>query len=296
MESLRFIVPASLIPYLMLLVLVFLPGTVVQAGTTYSLENFPDGDQRLEELLAGDKEKQPYFVWRDAEGRLHNTPYHGEDKKVSAAAPTETESRWSSALDIIRRQQSAQPSDIQPDPKALELMGLPATGDHLADFSSDCCLQLSMSNRRPLPLDRGQGVTVSQDTPNHVFATGTSPYILLALPQDAHPWALRLRTFIDKGAFIPTLVFLDQHRQPVRMVTDIKFRFKPARWHRLGYLEAVLPMAQEQPEQSAYVLVVTREQDLSAQTLVQHEGDDAVEMIRLNNLPKGELELKLFSR
>ncbi|MDX1589226.1 MAG: MalM family protein [Oleiphilaceae bacterium] len=305
------------------LLLALLPWSAPLAQTPYNLENFPDADRKLEELKAEEAEKEPYYIWQDAEGRMHTTPYPGDNRASDSGGSDKADESsgeaqgktplvdrvWSQSLDLRRpshrHSEQGHENRVQPDPQVLESMGMESTQGLLKRFSGDCCQSLKVTHGRPLVPDRGYGLRLDEDSPTHGFATGNSRYALVAMPDrpdGASPSgeepgpirALRLRTFVNEEAFIPTVVFLDDQGEPLRLVTDILFAYKPERWHRYGLLEAWLPMTGPEMASASHVLVLTREQDLQSQTWVdqpQRQGVTPVE-----HSARGELELRLIRR
>lgn len=299
--------PGSWPEFLVALVLT-LPWQPLWAETSYNRENFPDADQTLEALRAEEGEKETYYIWQDAEGRMHTTPYQREkqpDKpeesgKTGEAGKKKTSGKplpdrdWSQSLDL-NRQALRQGKTPQADPEVLEAMGVHSSQGLLSRFSQACCQGLEMTHSHPLPRNRGRGVRLDTDSPEHDFETGSSHYALIPLPdQTKKPLlALRLRSFIHNGVFLPTLVFLDRERQPQRLVTNILFDHEPERWHRHGYLEAWLPMDGPGMEEATHMLVLTRARDLESQTLLG-QPDRSME-VPVEHRMAGDLELKLIS-
>lgn len=295
-------------PAFLLALALTLPWQLLWAESPYNRENFPDADQTLDALRTEESDKETYYIWRDAEGRMHTTPYQREkqtdepeergkrgeaDKKKTLEKPL-PDKVWSQSLDL-NREALRQGKAHQADPEVLDAMGIDSSRGLLSRFSEACCQGLEMTHSHPLPRNRGRGARLDTDSPEHGFETGSSHYVLIPLPdQTKKPLlALRLRSFIHNGVFLPTLVFLDRDRQPQRLVTNILFDYEPERWHRHGYLEAWLPMDGPGMEAVTHILVLTRAQDLKSQTLLG-KTDSSREM-PVEHRMAGELELKLIS-
>ena len=246
----------------------------------YNLENFPAAEETVKE------DEQLYYTWRDAEGRVHNTPYSLSEEKVSRVSTPETKQKASSAR--ITRKDDAGAPDYNPSAEAKQILGLEDAAGRLDLFAENCCSTLPRIETFRLTSEQGVGISLNEEDHVHRFSTGESRFALIRIPRDQEGSLLRVRSFIRDGAFVPNMVFLDGDFEPVRLVTDIAFEFSPETWSRYGFLEALVPLDAQPSER--WLVVFTREQDLGATTTItQGDGDRTI----VDHSPTGSLKLTI---
>ncbi|PAU81280.1 hypothetical protein CK501_06935 [Halovibrio salipaludis] len=257
--------------------------TVESSHPEFNLEQYPDaGDQdnsrETEEL---------FYSWRDAQGRVHNTPYlYGEE--ALGRVMHEPEPVRASEARVTTSGATAAPG-FRKDSEAAAILGVGEGSETRLDaFAQQCCGALprldylQLEPERTLPVDLGEAADVYR------FATGTSRFALVRLPPEPEQSLLRIRSFIrDGGFFLPNAVFLDGGFRPVRMVTDIVMEYSPETWRRYGHMEARLALKPDSGER--WLVVFTRPEDLESGTMVGEEGRRR----RLTHEPVGSLSLRL---
>lgn len=255
----------------------------------YTLENYPDGDQLEKNGYVRPGDPQPYFTWRDAEGNVRVSYYRpdtrSEVEKGRVKPPIElTPASVHSAGDGA----SAQPYRDQADPEALAILGIEASGvSYFEEWSAMCCSHLSLAGLQDWITGREFRLLVDNESPVHDFATGKSHYRLVRLPdsEQARDFVIRLRSFAMDGLFVPSVAFLDNQLQPIRIVTDLIADFTPESWHRHGYLEAHIPVFPNEGER--WMVLFTTEEDHQGQTVVEDKrGPKAI-----RHSPTGVLSL-----
>ena len=246
----------------------------------YNLENFPPADE------ATDQDEELYYTWRDAEGRVYNTPYSLSEEKIARVSRPEKQRAASSARVTRKGDQDA--PDYNPSAEAKQVLGLDESAGRLELFAADCCSELPRLETFRLTPDQGVGIRLRKDDVTHRFSTGTSRFALIRLPQEAGNSLMRLRSFVRDGAFLPNLVFLDANFEPVRLVTDIAFDFSPETWSRYAFLEAFVSLGVEPGER--WAVVFTRERDLGGTTSIT--GEDGTTTI-VDHSPTGSLEITI---
>lgn len=239
--------------------------------TEYTLENYPDAEQLEKDGYIRPGQPQPYFTWRDAEGNVRVSYYRPDTRTDRQKGLVEPPVRITEAsVYLAGNGQAASGPAPGYDPDAFVILGIePAAGDFLARFSATCCESLDIRNRESWQSGREFGVTISESSNVHSFLTGTSPYLLVALPEADKVGSLvmRLRSYARNGVFVPSLVFLDQQMAPIRIVTDLVMDFQPENWRRRGYLEAWIPAFPVRGER--WMVVFTRDEDLRGQTVIE---------------------------
>ncbi|WP_303289307.1 MalM family protein [Marinobacter sp. SS5-14b] len=260
----------------------------------YNTENYPDGEALARKGFIRPGQRQPYFTWLDAEGNVrvsYYTPNFDSGSNSSAdGAPLEL-----TPASVYLPSESAAPMEPVEgyDPDAFAILGIeqaPPSG--LQQFSAYCCEALSSRSYQEWQEGTEFGVGFDDDTPRHVFSTGESPFQLIALPSGVFRsgFVMRLRSYDHKGAFIPSLAFLDREFRPVRVVTDMVMAYTPENWRRRGFLEAWVPAFPGQGER--WLLVYTREEDLEGQTVIESaQGPRAIK-----HTAAGELGIATFEQ
>ncbi|MFO7788618.1 MAG: MalM family protein [Halospina sp.] len=257
--------------------------TVEPSHPEFNLEQYPDaGDpdssRETEEL---------FYSWRDAQGRVHNTPYlYGEE--ALGRVMREPESVRASEARVTTSGASAAPGFRQ-DSEAAAILGVgEGSGTRLDAFSQQCCGNLPRLDYQQLERERTLPVSVGDEAEVFRFNTGASRFALVRLPRESEQSLLRIRSFIrDGGFFLPNAVFLDGGFRPVRMVTDIVMEYSAETWRRYGHMQARLAIKPDSGER--WLVIFTRSEDRESGTRVGQEGQRR----RLTHEPVGSLSLRL---
>lgn len=249
----------------------------------FNLEQYPD---------AGEKERQGkpaelFYSWRNARGRVFNTPYLYEEESMGRVM-REPEPKQASEARVTTAASAVAPG-FRRDSEAAAVMGLDEGGSNRLDaFSQQCCRNLSRLSYKRLEPERSLSVSLGDEAEVHRFSTGKSRFALVRLPQDPGQSLLRLRSFVRHGGFlVPNAVFLDGRFRPVRLVTDMVMTYSPETWRRYAHMEARLALRPESGER--WLVLFTRSTDLEASTGVGDEG----QRYRLTHDPLGSLSLRL---
>ena len=233
------------------------------ADPVYNERRYPDGDKVVE------GRDNLYYSWFGADGRIYNTPYALAEEKQARVSKPEQRPDLSQALVTHKGDISA--TGYEPSARAREIFGLDGAGGRLSDFASHCCASLPrLESLRLTRESGGLGVFLGDDDPHHRFSTGESRFVLVRLEDIRKGAMLRIRSFIQEGVFLPSVVFLDRDMAPVRLVTDITFDFTPETWSRYGYLEAFLALSERDDEH--WLVVFTDEQDRQSGTIIADES------------------------
>lgn len=262
----------------------------------FNLENFPDAEALEAAGYVREGDPQPFFTWTDATGTVLNSPFNpGKEKKLQrekeevSLLDTGRATKFSEAR--TSRRAGALPAEA--GPHAATVLGLQGDSPELVErFDAVCCEALRRGDIHQLDIDRGTSVRVDGSSPVFDFPTGRSPYRIVQLPEQGNVVPLTIRSFIDGGVFLPTLVFLDADWRPVRVVTDIEFTYEPESWYRYGYLEASLPVESEAQER--WLVVLSKSDDLRGEGL-RTSSTDASLPDKVRAAGSGEIELSLDS-
>ncbi len=251
------------------------------AHPLFNLQNFPDASNQ-----SPDKERL-FYSWRDAEGRVFNTPYLYEEESMGRVM-REREAEDASEARVTTRETNAAPG-FRADSRAAAVLGLgEGSRNRLDAFAERCCEGLPRLEYYELTPERRLSVGIDEDTAVHRFSSGRSRFALVRLPGDGAHSLLRVRSYIREGGFFfPNAVFLDGGFQPLRLVTDLVLEYSPETWRRYGYMEARLPLRPDSGER--WVVLFSRAADLETSTAVGGEG----RRTRLNHREQGSLALGL---
>ncbi|WP_172962291.1 MalM family protein [Hydrocarboniclastica marina] len=262
----------------------------------FNLENFPDAEALEAAGYVREGDPQPFFTWTDATGTVLNSPFNpGKEKNLQREkeAVSLLDTAGATKFSEARTSRRAGALPAEAGPNAATVLGLQGDSPELVErFDAVCCEALRRGDIHQLDTDRGTSVRVDGSSPVFDFPTGRSPYRIVQLPEQANLVPLTIRSFIDGGVFLPTLVFLDADWRPIRVVTDIEFTYEPESWYRYGYLEASLPVESEAQER--WLVVLSKSEDLRGEGL-RASSTDASLPDKVRAAGSGEIELSLDS-
>lgn len=241
------------------------------APEEFTPSNYPDAEELRSRGYQREADRPPYFTWRDADGNLR-TSYYQPDTRTDEEKGFVAPPAGITPANVYRASDAAEPTEpvTGHDPNAFAILGIEGAGaNSLERFAETCCQTLDTENHEPWQEGREFGIHLAEDSPVHHFLTGESAYQLVALPDGDQPegQVIRLRSFASKGVFVPSVVFLDNELNPVRLVTDLVSDFEPENWHRRGFLEARIPVLTNTKER--WMLIFTRNEDLEGQTVIE---------------------------
>lgn len=64
-------------------------------------------------------------------------------------------------------------------------------------------------------------------SPSFDFPMGRSFYAAIRLPRSQGVYGLRIRSFANRQVVYPSLLFLDEHKRPTRLVSDAVYKLNP---------------------------------------------------------------------
>lgn len=267
----------------------------------FNLENYPDGDALAEKGFVRPGDPEPYFTWRDAQGNVRVSYYQPDTRTAVEKGEIKPPLQLTRAS-VYEASSGAVDADLPSgaDPLASAVLGLDGgIAPFFERWSRGCCATLDRSNYVTWDMGREFGVDIEETSASHEFVTGNSHYSLVSLPlapsdqkeaEDlerpvARDFILRLRSFDQKGVFVPSVAFLDRDFKPVRLVTDLVAEFVPESWARHGYLRSYIPVFPSRGER--WMLIYTTSEDLAEQTVIETRfGPRAIE-----HRPTGQLGL-----
>lgn len=255
----------------------------------FNLENFPDGNALAERGYIRPGDPEPYFTWRDAQGNVRVSYYQPDTRTAVEKGDIEPPLQLTEAS--IYQASGARRNTSLPegaDPLAAAVLGLDESETPFFErWIGACCSTLDRSDHYDWEAGREFGVSVDESSATQDFITGNSHYRLVRLPRDTETsdFILRLRSFDQKGLFVPSVAFLDEEFEPVRLLTDLAGEFVPESWHQLGYLQSYIPVFPSRGEH--WLLIYTTSDDIEGQTVIETRyGPRAIE-----HQPTGKLGL-----
>lgn len=257
--------------------------------------DYVDGDELEQNNFVRPGEAQRYYTWRDAEGRMVNSPYDGKDAAaVSASRPQNVVAKKEVAkISTFDQIPSVKSASSDADANALKILGIKANAveekqAQISNFLGEaCCLELDFEFITELPLDDEFLVEVNRTSKRHIFLSGKSAYELVLLPDADKDYLVRFKTFINDEAFLPTFVYLDEKFLPVRIVTNISTTYTPENWFRYAYLEGVVD-AKVSTAGERYILIITTRKGVESKTFFV---DEKAKDITISHGELGSLEL-----
>ncbi|CAM3531300.1 MalM family protein [Parendozoicomonas haliclonae] len=228
----------------------------------------------------------PFFTWMDESGQMQTTSISPEQRALAfrqpqlpglGAAPT-----LSDGYEIMIRRPQQLPATAAGPQLSNELSTVLDAGREqrrnnrtqnrdrqlIEDMRTGCCRSIDVTSFVPMGQGDEHFETFNSLSPSYAFPSGLSPYIGFVLPSDPGRLSVRIRSFAqaDSPDFIyPTLLFLDAHREPVRMVTDAVYRLKPESWNSYASIEGVVQVKPWLGER--YLVIMTTSKDRQQQTL-----------------------------
>ncbi|HZX17694.1 MAG TPA: MalM family protein [Pseudomonas sp.] len=217
--------------------------------------------------FARDEQDGRYFTWVDEQGRMRNSKV--PPKGATPPAPT------------LHNVALTQGREVTFDAKAQALPGLDGqptaamqalltgteekTEGRYQALVERCCGQLNEEDFTPLNADEPRYEELNRFSPSLDFPMGKSYYAALKLPRSQYDFGLRIRSFANKQVAYPSLLFLDQAKQPTRLVSDAVYQLHAETWYRYAFIEGTVPVRAAAGEH--YVLLLTTDEDRSLQTL-----------------------------
>jgi hypothetical protein len=255
----------------------------------FNLENFPDGNALAERGYIRPGDPEPYFTWRDAQGNVRVSYYQPDTRTAVEKGDIKPPLKLTEASIYQAsgdRRNTSLPGGA--DPLAAAVLGFDdSEAPFFERWTNACCATLDRSDHYVWDTGREFGVDVDETSVTHGFITGNSHYRLVRLPGDteARDFILRLRSFDQKGLFVPSVAFLDDEFEPVRLLTDLVAEFVPESWRQLGYLRSYIPVFPSRGER--WLLIYTTPDDIKGQTVIETRyGPRAIE-----HQPTGKLGL-----
>jgi hypothetical protein len=280
-------------------------GSEASSGARHSefnLENFPDGNALAERGYIRPGDPEPYFSWRDAQGNVRVSYYQPDTRTAVEKGEIKPPLKLTEAS--IYQATSTAPEDSSlpegADPFAAAVLGFDdSEAPFFERWTRACCTTLDRSDHIDWEAGREFGVDVNEASTTHDFITGNSHYRLVRLPKNPEirqpsqkknsprvdDFVLRLRAFDQKGLFVPSVAFLNDEFEPLRLVTDLVAEFVPESWRQHGYLRSYIPVFPSRGER--WLLIYTTSDDRGAQTVIDTRyGPRAIE-----HQPTGKLGL-----
>ena len=217
--------------------------------------------------FARDDQDGRYFTWVDEQGRMRNSKV--PPKGAKAPTPTLHNVPLTQGREVTFDAKSQALPGLDGQPTAAMQALLAGTEEKVEgryqELVDRCCGQLSEEDFTPISADEPRYEELNRFSPSLDFPMGKSYYAALKLPRSQYDFGLRIRSFANKQVAYPSLLFLDQAKQPTRLVSDAVYQLHAETWYRYAFIEGTVPVRAAAGEH--YVLLLTTDEDRSLQTL-----------------------------
>ena len=217
--------------------------------------------------FARDEQDGRYFTWVDEQGRMRNSKV--PPKGAKAPTPTLHNVPLTQGREVTFDAKPQTLPGLDGQPTAAMQALLAGTEEKVEgryqELVERCCGQLSEEDFTPISADEPRYEELNRFSPSLDFPMGKSYYAALKLPRSQYDFGLRIRSFANKQVAYPSLLFLDQAKQPTRLVSDAVYQLHAETWYRYAFIEGTVPVRAAAGEH--YVLLLTTDEDSSLQTL-----------------------------
>lgn len=217
--------------------------------------------------FARDEQDGRYFTWVDEQGRMRNSKV--PPKGAKAPTPTLHNVPLTQGREVTFDAKPQTLPGLDGQPTAAMQALLAGTEEKVEgryqELVERCCGQLSEEDFTPISADEPRYEELNRFSPSLDFPMGKSYYAALKLPRSQYDFGLRIRSFANKQVAYPSLLFLDQAKQPTRLVSDAVYQLHAETWYRYAFIEGTVPVRAAAGEH--YVLLLTTDEDRSLQTL-----------------------------
>ncbi len=217
--------------------------------------------------FARDEQDGRYFTWVDEQGRMRNSKV--PPKRAKAPTPTLHNVPLTQGREVTFDAKSHTLPGLDGQPTAAMQALLAGTEEKVEgryqELVERCCGQLSEEDFTPISADEPRYEELNRFSPSLDFPMGKSYYAALKLPRSQYDFSLRIRSFANKQVAYPSLLFLDQAKQPTRLVSDAVYQLHAETWYRYAFIEGTVPVRAAAGEH--FVLLLTTDEDRSLQTL-----------------------------
>jgi len=242
-------------------------GNEVLLGTGERSSAYISSDVLEGRDFARDEQDGRYFTWVDEQGRMRNSKV--PPKGAKAPTPTLHNVPLTQGREVTFDAKSHTLPGLDGQPTAAMQALLAGTEEKVEgryqELVERCCGQLSEEDFTPISADEPRYEELNRFSPSLDFPMGKSYYAALKLPRSQYDFGLRIRSFANKQVAYPSLLFLDQDKQPTRLVSDAVYQLHAETWYRYAFIEGTVPVRAAAGEY--YVLLLTTDEDRSLQTL-----------------------------
>lgn len=242
-------------------------GNEVLLGTGERSSAYISSDVLEGRDFARDEQDGRYFTWVDEQGRMRNSKV--PPKGAKAPTPTLHNVPLTQGREVTFDAKPHTLPGLDGQPTAAMQALLAGTEEKVEgryqELVERCCGQLSEEDFTPISADEPRYEELNRFSPSLDFPMGKSYYAALKLPRSQYDFSLRIRSFANKQVAYPSLLFLDQAKQPTRLVSDAVYQLHAETWYRYAFIEGTVPVRAAAGEH--YVLLLTTDEDRSLQTL-----------------------------
>ena len=275
-------------------------------ATEVNPEDFIDSEVLLRSADKQVKERSPYYVTVDADGRTQTTFYDPTLVKEILFLERNKKIEYTDAQ-VYKDGESDVAIPESADPVALSILsaGKDQFVSYFEKFSTKCCDQLPNIQTPQITTGNYHYFVLNEDSLPYRFAEGDSRFLLLRLPDlDQAEIPIRIRTFIrrfsdqniERGVFFPQIITLDINKEPLRIITGPLLKYQEETWTTHAYLQGIFALSQTPDMDERYLLInTTRETlDTSSSIDVSETKKGSARTVTLQHMNEGSFEIEIL--
>jgi len=230
-------------------------------------------------------EAEPFYTWTDGLGNIQNTNVSSKERALAfkrrfGQLSRDVEFTEGNELNLKISDKPSLNDSITAtavnklDGALAEVLGEddPAVYEAKSEretlarkIANSCCQQIPDSAFTKLEAKDSIYAELNKFSRRYQFPTGESYFQAYKLPYSRHTYGLKVKSFAQKGILYPSLMFLDEDKQPTRLLSDAIYKLHPENFMRYAFIEGTVQITPYQNER--YVILLTTDQDLSQKTL-----------------------------
>lgn len=275
-------------------------------ATEVNPEDFVDSDVHLRSADKQVKERSPYYVTVDVDGRPQTTFYDPTLVREILFTERNKKIEYTDAQ-VYQEKDKEIAIPESADPVALSILsgGKDRFASYFETFTEKCCDDLPNIQTPEISVGKYHYFVLNDDSLPYRFAEGDSRFLLLRLPDlDQAEIPIRIRTFIrkfasqniEKGVFFPQIVTLDKNKQPLRIITGPLLKYQEETWTTHAYLQGIFALSQTRELDERYLLINTTRDTLASSSSMDIPGKekDSARTVTLQHMNEGSFEIEIL--
>lgn len=275
-------------------------------ATSVNPDEFIDSEELLRSADKQVKERSPYYVTIDEDGRPQTTFYDPTLVKEILFTERNKQLEFTEAQ-VYQEKDSEIAVPETADPVALAILkgGQDQFVSYFEKFSGNCCAQLPNIQTPEISLGKYHYFVLNEDSLPYRFSEGDSRFLLLRLPDmDQAVIPIRIRTFIrkfsekniEKGVFFPQIVTLNKDKEPLRIITGPLLKFQEETWTTHAYLQGIFAFSQTRDLDERYLLINTTRETLASSSSIELPTNKkgSARTVTIKHMNEGSFEIEIL--